>query len=78
MASIEPVPVEELAALNPHLDERGLARLQAFEQLLAEDDEACGLDDSCEGQDESDLDREPEGWTGSCGDAQCLRVPHVH
>jgi hypothetical protein len=37
-----PVPAEDLAALNPDLDERGLARLQAFEQLLAEDDQACG------------------------------------
>jgi len=45
----EPVPVEELAELNPDLDERGLARLQAFEQLLAEDDAASGYQDpECE------------------------------
>jgi hypothetical protein len=41
----DPVPVEELAGLNPDLDERGLARLQAFEQLLAEDDLASGYQD---------------------------------
>ena len=42
---VEPVPVEELAGLNPDLDQRGLARLQAFEQLIAEDDQACGYQD---------------------------------
>ena len=42
---VEPVPVEELAELNPGLDQRGLRRLQAFEQLLAEDDQACGYQD---------------------------------
>lgn len=41
----EPIPVEELAGLNPDLDQRGLRRLQAFEQLLAEDDQACGYQD---------------------------------
>jgi hypothetical protein len=41
----QPVAVEELAALNPELDEGGLARLQALEQLLAEDDQACGYQD---------------------------------
>jgi hypothetical protein len=42
---VAPVPVDELAELNPGLDQRGLARLQAFEQLLAEDDQACGYQD---------------------------------
>ena len=47
--AVEPVPVEQLAGLNPGLDERGLARLQAFEQLLAEDDAASGYQDpECE------------------------------
>ena len=44
-APVAPVPVGELAALNPGLDQRGLARLQAFEQLIAEDDQACGYQD---------------------------------
>jgi hypothetical protein len=42
---VQPIPLDELAVLNPGLDERGLARLQAFEQLLAEDDQACGYQD---------------------------------
>lgn len=33
---------DQLAALNPHLDERGLTRLQLWAQLLDEDDTACG------------------------------------
>ena len=46
---------DELAALNPGLDERGLARLAAFEHLIAEDDEVSGYEDpegpedECEG-----------------------------
>ena len=46
------IPRAELAALNPGMDERGLARLAAFEQLLTEDDEASGYEDpedECEG-----------------------------
>jgi hypothetical protein len=42
---IEPVPLEELAEINPGLDQRGLRRLQAFEQLPAEDDAASGYQD---------------------------------
>ena len=42
---VEPIPLAELAALNPGLDQRGLARLQAFEQLIAEDEQACGYQD---------------------------------
>ena len=42
---VEPIPLAELAALNPGLDQRGLARLQALAQLIAEDDQACGYQD---------------------------------
>jgi hypothetical protein len=41
---VEQLPISELADMNPGLDPRGLARLQAFEQLLAEDDQEHGLD----------------------------------
>jgi hypothetical protein len=40
---VEQLPISELAAMNPGLDARGLARLAALEQLLAEDDQEHGL-----------------------------------
>jgi hypothetical protein len=45
VAAGQPIPLDDLAELNPGLDQRGLRRLQAFEQLLAEDDQACGYQD---------------------------------
>lgn len=42
---VKPLPLKELVELNPDFDERQLRRLQAFEQLLAEDDQACGYQD---------------------------------
>jgi hypothetical protein len=42
---VEPIPLAELAEVNPDLDQRGLRRLQALEQLIAEDDQACGYQD---------------------------------
>lgn len=56
---LEPVPREELASLNPGMDERGLARLAVLDQLIAEDDAASGYQDpdgppdSCEGKGDS-------------------------
>ena len=37
-----PLPLEELAGLNPGLGPKELRRLQLLEQLLAEDDLECG------------------------------------
>lgn len=41
---ISPIPLDELAELNPGMGPKGLHRLQAMEQLLAEDDLAQGID----------------------------------
>ena len=65
-AYVQPVSRDELAALNPGMDERGLARLQAFSQIMDEDDAATGYrepgepPDSCEG--------EPDPMSRTCDD----------
>jgi hypothetical protein len=52
-ANVEQIPPAELAVLNPGLDERGLARLGAWEQLLTEDDLVTGFRDPDDGTEES-------------------------
>lgn len=41
---VPPIPLDELAELNPGMGPKGLHRLQAMEQLLTEDDQANGID----------------------------------
>ena len=41
---VPPIPLDELAELNPGMGPRELTRLQLQEQLLAEDDLAQGIE----------------------------------